>query len=473
MTRSRISRRTLLKALGIGGAAACFPSLLPTRRAVAGGSPFPQRLVVFYTLHGTVYPNWRMRRPGLGEDADWTFDFDDPDPASFSEILRPLHDMRSQLMVLDGLAQVTAEGDVLFNEHSKGQAHSLTGQPVIMVGDDAIAGGRSVDQAIAEQIRHPDLLPSLELRAGGWGVGSVVYSGAGTRLPAEGEPMNVYQRLFPDGPSTGEQTDADRVRLAQASMLDFVSGEYESLAPRMSSADQTRLEAHRDLIRDLERRLDALATAECNAPQEPGWFGGGDDFYAWSTDAMFSLATTALACDLTRVVTIQAGQLPTNAIGGTAEDVHQAYAHEDHMGIGMEMMTNYHRVHAQQFRDLIGRLAAIPEGSGSMLDNTVVVWCGELSSGRHSFLDWPVVVAGNTNGYFDTGRYVRWRPTTPTPNPNPGWDGVRQIIGKSHTHLLVSLCNAFGIDTNEFGQTSIDTEDGTIIDLTGPLDRLR
>jgi hypothetical protein len=469
---ARLSRRALLQALGLGGAALCAPGL--RRRARAGGDGAPRRLVVFYTMHGTVYDAWRMRRTGLAEDADWEIGLDDPDPLSMSEILRPLHPVRDRLLVLDGLAQVSAVGDIGFNEHSKGQAHSLTGSAIMLSGaDDAVATGPSIDQVIAAAVRRPDLLASLELGAGWGSYPSVIYGGPGLRLPAERNPQAVFERLFPGTAETGEVTDEDRVRAGQSSVLDLVQGEHDALAPRLPAADRAKLELHRDLVRDLERRLGALAEVSCDRPGQPGPLGfDAVEQYERGAAAMFQLTAAALACDLTRVVTLQMGQLHNPMIGSPAGDVHADFAHHDDEATGRAMMTAYHRVHAEQLAQLVELLASVPEGSGSLLDNTAVVWCGELATGRHSFLRWPVVIAGGCGGAFRSGRYLHWAARTPTPFPHPDWMGVEPIIGPPHNRLLVSLCRAFGLDVDSFGETEVVTAGGDSVSLTGPLDRL-
>jgi hypothetical protein len=470
-----IGRRALLQALGLGGVASLLMPSLGGRRVHAGGTSPPRRLLIFYTLHGTVYDTWRMRPSGEPDNADWEFDLGGLGQEAFSEILAPLYDVRDRLLILDGLSMASAEGDVLTNEHSRGQAHSLTCVPVLPSGNDVVGGGPSVDQLIAAEIRRPELFASLELGVG-WGSPSVIYQGPGERLPVENNPIAVFDRLFPGGASTGEPTDDDRVRAAQRSVLDRTVAEFEAALPYLSPADRARLELHRDLVRDLERRLDELASISCDRPDAPMPLPPGDmpvPFYEAGKDAMFRLATAALACDVTRVVSIQMSQLFNEQIGAEAGDVHQDFAHQTAASPGHEMMTNYHRLHATQFAELVSMLASVPDaGGGSLLDSTAVVWCNELATGSHSFLRWPVVIAGEAGGAFRTGRYVHWAPSIPTPNEHPDWQGVEPEIGPPHQKLWVSVSRAMGVDVDSVGSTEIETVDGIDIDLTGPLDRL-
>jgi hypothetical protein len=465
-------RRQFLAAAGLGASSLFLPSLFEGK-AYAQAAP-PKRIVFIATGHGTVYENWNMRRSGLGEDRDWEFALDDPDPASMSEILRPLHTHRSELLVLDGLSLVSSIGDIGHNEHEKGQATALTGTKIALVqGSTALASGPSVDQLIAAGVRRTDRLSSLELQVYG-GIGSsMVYSDARVRVPAAENVNEIFRRLFPGGGETTELTDRDRVQLAQQSVLEKVRARYDRLMPRMSGEDRRKLELHRDHVRDLELRIGALRTANCTSPTLPPRARDNDPrWYADQTDAMFRLISSALSCDLTRVVTLQLGQLPNEAFGAPPGDVHQAYAHQvTRDENARQWMTAYHRMHAEQVRDLITMLKSIPEGNGTLFDSTAIVWMNELATGNHKMEPWPVVLAGGLQGSFRTGRYLRWAPSVPTPDPE-GWQSG-PIVGTPHNKLWVSMCRAMGVDRNSVGLESLPARNtGGRVDLTGPLDRL-
>lgn len=463
----KLDRRKLLAATGLGAASLFLPSL--ARRGAAQSAP-PKRLVIMFSLHGTNYPNWRMRRTGLDENTAWEFPFDDADPNSFSEVLRPLHGVRQNLLVLDGIAQVSAIGDVLFNNHPKGRIHALTAAPFTRLnGEVATSTQASFDQVMAQRIRRADRLPSLELM--GIGNDAFVYSGAGAAVPFEASPRAAFDRLFPGTSTPSPVSNAERIRGAQASVLDFVQGEFDVVKRRLSTEDQQKLDLHRDYIRDLELRLGNLSTVTCERPERPGNISTSD--YQGRFDAFVRVAGAALACDLTRVVTFGMPQLSNAQAGAPPGDIHTDYAHhEADNPTAATVMTNYHRVHAEHFRTLVDTLARIPEGNGTVLDNTVCMWVNELATGNHKFERWPVVLAGGTGTGLRFGRYVRWPATIPTPNPNPTWGGVEPLVGPPHNKLFVSVARALGVDMAQIGSASIRTVAGVNIDLTGPLDRL-
>lgn len=466
-----LNRRNFLAATGLGAGSLFLPSL--SSQAGAQMAP-PKRIVFIATAHGTVYDNWKMRRSGLGEDANWEMSLGDVDEASMSEILRPLHAHRNDLLVLDGISLVSSIGDIGYNEHEKGQATALTGTRIALVqGSTALASGPSVDQVIAAGVRRADRLSSLELQVYGGPGSSMVYSDARVRISASENVNEVFQRLFPGGGDNTELTDRDRVRLGQQSVLERVRGRYERLVPRLSGEDRRKLELHRDHVRDLELRIGALRTANCTSPELPSRPREDDPaWYAGQTDAMFRLIASAFSCDLTRVATLQLGQLPNEAFGAPPGDVHQAYAHQVRSNAdARQQMTNYHRLHAGQVRDFITLLKSIPEGNGTLFDSTGIVWMNELASGDHKMEPWPVVMAGNLQGAFRTGRVIRWAPSVPTPDPE-GWQSG-PIVGTPHNKLYVSLCRAMGVDRNSVGLESLPARNtGERVDLTGSLDRL-
>jgi hypothetical protein len=135
-------------------------------------------------------------------------------------------------------------------------------------------------------------------------------------------------------------------------------------------------------------------------------------------------------------------------------------------------MTRYGEIHAGHVARLLERLDSIPEGNGTLLDHTAVLWCSELATGTHRFNIWPAMVAGGAGGALRTGRYLRFVPQTPNPTPNPQFSGVEALIGRPHNHLLLALASAMGAPQSEIGGRELRTTTGTRVDLTTPLDEL-
>jgi hypothetical protein len=127
-------------------------------------------------------------------------------------------------------------------------------------------------------------------------------------------------------------------------------------------------------------------------------------------------------------------------------------------------MVNYYAHHARQFARMIDAFAAVPEGSGTMLDNSLLIWMPEHGNGWHDMHKMMFVVAGGAGGALPTGRYLKYDESLPAP---PGGRGTR--LGPPHTKLLVSIMQAFGVDRSSLGVGSATAEDGSTIDLSGPL----
>ncbi|NVB39504.1 DUF1552 domain-containing protein [Pseudenhygromyxa sp. WMMC2535] len=465
LPREGMSRRNLMRALGLAGSAAFLPSLAPRTGRTAMGAP--KRLLMIVTSHGTVYDNWKMRPQGQDEVSDWEFDLTGLAPEEFSTILAPFHAVRDRTLILDGLAACPI-GVAGINEHEAGHVAALTGT----IGQEvenalAVATGPSIDQIISQGIATAGQYPSLEYSVGGW---PVSFDNLGQPIPYEVDVFEAYNRLFPGGADPEAiPTEADRIRAAQPSVLDLVGDQYDAMVPKLSGEDRIKLEQHRDLIRALELQLDGLAAIECDAPEPPS---GLPD---WATaeyplemiQAYLNIAKIALSCNLAPVITLRADTMFNATLGAPAGDIHNDFAHgvED-SDEAKQVMTAYHRFHAAWIAQLIDELAATPDLDGSLLDDTVVVWANELSSGSHDFKRWPVVIAGG-DSHFSLGRWVRWAPTDVLAGAWSSHD-----IGPAHNKLLVSLAQAYGLNIDSVGATSMPAAGGGSIDCTGALDRL-
>ncbi len=462
--RFTLNRRQLLAASGMLAGSL----MLPSRRARAQTAP-PKRLVIFFTQHGTVYDNWKMRPNGAPDDGTaFTADLGGLAESDFSTILQPLYPFREKLAVVDGLSMASAEADDLGNGHDIGTRHSLTGAFLV----DGAAGGPSIDQVVAQQIRSPGRIDSLELAVIGALNGGAIWRGAGQSVPPDSSAQSVFNRVFPaqDGGTT--ITPDDLVRAAQPSVLDLVQNEYDLTSKRLTGLDGQKLAQHRDLVRAVQQRLLDLANIQCTRPSAPV-IDNSDEAAAYESraSAMFSLTTAALACDLTRVVTIQMGQLGASQIGAPPGDVHAEYAHQVEVDeTAKAFMTTYHNVHARQLAELLSLLDAVPEAGGTLLDSCAVVWCGELADGVHNYRPWPAVVAGGALGA--SGKYVRLPIATPNPSIATNFPNYVPTIGPPHNRFWVSVGQALGANVDTLGETTLTCPDGQTIDCTGPLEEL-
>lgn len=481
MTRARIDRRQLLRGAGLAGGGLFLPSLLGDRNAYAA---VPKRIFFFHTQHGPNYWDWSMRPGNLPDKAsDWEADLNGLAQTSWSSIYKPLYEHRSSLLILDGLANTAAFASKPTNNHNAGNAAILTGAKVAFPGgfnNEGTGGGPSVDQIIGSKVQVAGRKASLYASTPGtW---SPIYSGSKAEIRGPIQPSSLFLQVKSFNgaglmPVAGGPVD--KVALARSTLADIVRPEYQNLAGKLSGEDKIKLQHHLDLMNDLQKQLKpagptpTTAGASCNFQTPPSASSALD-----ISNGSMKILIAALACQVTNVAVQVVGQLAPGEFGGTSgQDVHQDVAHQSTAPgtTAATLMKQYYIKHAEQFANLVAQMKAIPEGNGTMLDNTVLVWTTELANGPHDMFRIPAVIAGAGQGYFKTGRYLKYAETGA--NPASGtYGGGQQRLGPANNKLLVSLMQYMGLSDNSIGGLTTVPGNlvgkGELVDLTGPLPRL-
>jgi len=424
-----LSRRALLR--GLGGVALSLPLLQTLPRVARAQGAFPKRLVVFFNPNGTLKELWSPRG---GTETDF----------ALPPLLAPLERHKQDLVIFDGVDMAVADTGP-GGPHNRGMATLLTGE-IILPGNFADgdgqtagwAGGPSIDQLLADRLAPPTRFRTLEL-----GVRAIEneprarisYRGADQPVPPENQPLNVYTRLF-----AGMNQDPEvmrRLLVQRRSVLDVVREDFARLNAKLAPEDRRKLEQHAESVRQLERSLEAgVATpsgALCRAPEMPPQFDvASEDDFAEIARHQMQLLAMALACDMTRFSTLEFSSA-LNALRFTFMGLREQDGHSlSHAGdFSAEQQAQWARMntwYAEQFAYFLDLLRAVPEGDGTLLDNTVVLWCSELSRGNtHSHSDMPFLLAGRAGGAIRTGRH-------------------RVFDGVPHNNLLLGLCHAMGAD---------------------------
>lgn len=442
----KINRRTLLR--GAGGVALGLPWLeamgLPGR-GVARAAGIPKRFIVFFTPNGTIREAWTPQ----GTETSWTT----------SRILAPLEAYKDYLVLLDGVDNQSATsgpGD----DHQKGMGTMLTGTELLAgtvkggcetCPAAGYAGGISIDQEIVQKSAVKTKIPSLELGVNARSTGTVWgysnYAGSNMPLPLENSPSKVFQRVFTNFTAPSQDTTAlMRLQAERKSVLDAVAKHYQTLAAKVGIDDRRKLEAHMTGVRELEVRLAASSPmptgGACAKPAAPPTTA--PDFPT-TGQLQMDLMVMAMACDQTRVGTIQwenaVGDVRFSWLGATRG--HHDMSHDpDDRADTKEMLTKINIWFSEQLAYLMKKLKAIPEGTGNMLDNTLILWCNELTRGNaHSHPDKPYVLAGKAGGAIRSGRVLRYASTPRVP----------------HNNMLVSILNAMDIPATTFGNPKFCT----------------
>ena len=453
-----LNRRDLLRALGLGGAGLCLPS----SRAWAGIAP-PRRLLVLSSNNGVWWDGWRMSGKNDAPDASWSRSLAKVSETEFSACLQPLHRHRARLNVLEGLSLATAELDQAGFRHGTGLVHAWTGGWSFFRGA-MFAESPSIDQLVAQQIGLPDRFASLEV---GFGeeMRPVSHGGYQLQLPIERDPVALHRRLFGLGEATpGEQASA----MMRGSVLDWVAGRTSALAATLAPADRQKLTQHHELVRQLETRLSGLATVSCDHPRPDATPGQPEAAWEHSVTAFFEMIATAFSCDLTRVATVSIGDPPPSLVGSKASAMHGDLAHYVYDDASAaQHMVDYQRLLAGRVAELLDLLDSIPEGGGTLLDHTLVVWGNELGDPAHGFEKYGVVMAGG-EWAFPTGRLIHYPYGT---TPIEGWSAGQALnhMGLPHQHLLVTIAQAFGLNVDHVGLTQAMGQRGDLISLRGGL----
>jgi hypothetical protein len=397
---------------------------LPRARAQAQGPV--RRLVIFFSPNGVV-PN---RYWPSGEGADFSFA-----PGS---VLEPLAADSKRLLILNGIDFKNV------SNHEGGMEAMLTGG-----GADTPTQGQSVDQFIASRLPADTPFPSLELgvETDAWGGGKqtrMLYAPGHTFVHPDQDPVSVYKRLFGDPNASSAEVDAGLRK--KLSVLDVMRGELAELRHKVGTEEHQKLDAHLDALRRVENGLSGHvnASAGCLPPSVPMQVDcDAHENFAAITRSQTDLLVSALGCGMTRVATLQLSHTVGPHVFSWLDlsEGHHTLSHSDDGNTtGVEQYVKAERWVAEQFSYLLAQLAAMPEpmGDGTLLDHTLVVWARELADGRlHNCESVPFILSG-ASGYLDAGRYLK-------------------LAGEPHQKLLISICNAMGVDTETFGTASLGT----------------
>lgn len=406
--------------------------LIPLLDAHAQTGGAPRRIILFFTPQGTYQPDWRP----VGNEAAFTL----------GPVMSPLVPLQKKINVINGLFMAQKN----FVGHPAGGRQLWTGTETPLGPPDTRPDrvfefqygptqGPSVDQYIAGALGSATAYPSLEfsVRTGQ----SVIYGGNNQIIYGASDPQEAFSRLFAQVP-----TETLRRR---GSVLDVVGQEIASMQAMLAQSDRAKLDQHLTSVRSLENRLASQTTA-CGGPQDIKTSDDRDYL-----NSMMDLATSALACDLTRVVSLQFGQpdndgdpYPFLNIYGSHHDLthHGSDTYDiagnipsDPSGTVNGQLKTLYTWYSSMFAGLLSRLDAVPEGSGTMLDNTLVIWGSELADYvTHGYgPSMPFVTAGGSNLGVKNGRFLDYGD-----------------YGQPHNRLLVSACNAVGLsDVTTFGKT--------------------
>jgi hypothetical protein len=419
--RRRPGRRELLKLLGVSTVLLPFVPCLDRSAEAAGPdggtAGFPRRLLLTFAPNGTIESQFWP----TGTEQQFTF------PSGC--VTAPLAPFQSSLILAKGLTRSRQRGGGGPHETAMGclwTGGSLVPNPAGMNGYE-YSSAPSIDQIIASSIQPPTAFPTIALsvehdeQVGGDldpTTRYMTYSARGVPVLPDPDPYHVYQTLIAGG---GLPAGDVALTLAQRkSAIDLVLGELARLQPKIGVEDRAKVDAHLTALRDIEQRLSAGPRPSCNsAPPPPGYESlllDNDSFPAL-VKMQNDLVVAALRCDLTRIASVQWSRTFSmlrhtwlNGPGGAASaPPHHTNSHETTPDANT-WQTLISGWYCAQFAYLLGQLAAVPEGGGTLLDNTLAVWAYDMNLGAgHVISPAIAVLAGGLGGAMITrpgGRFV-------------------------------------------------------------------
>jgi len=414
--KKAIPRRTVLQGLGATLALPLLDAMVPPLTAVqkTGAKPIT-RLGVMYVPNGMVMEQWTPAAQGVSFELTPT--------------LSPLAPFREDLLVLSNLACVPTAGRP-GGAHAKASTRFLTdiSPPTSETWLDA---GISMDQIAAKEMGAFTQLASLELAvesgetAGACDVGfacaytnTISWLGAATPLPTENNPRTVFERLFGDTGSTDPKTRLSRLR-QDRSVLDSVREEASRLQGNLGPGDRVKLVEYLDAIRDVERRIQKAEEQNGNALPHVDHPAGVPATYEEHVKLMCDLQVLAYQSDLTRIVTFMLGRefsgVTYPQIG--VPDAHHPITHHQQEAEKIAKVVKINHYHVTQFAYLLDKLRSTPDGDGSLLDHTIMMYgTGMGDCNAHDPRSIPLVLAGGRSAQLKGGRHIRYQKETPLAN---------------------------------------------------------
>jgi hypothetical protein len=408
-----LPRRTFLRAMGSVVALPVLDAMVPALSAQSL-KPTP-RLGFIYVANGVIQNQWTPATTGAGFE--------------LTPLLQPFANVRDQINVLTGLSHLQADtfGDGT-GDHPRASAVWLTG---VHAYDRAQPGvevklATTADQLAAATIGRTSRIPSLELSVdqptqGGcdsgdcFYVNTVSWRNETTPNPTESHPRIVFERLFGDGGSAAARQA--RIR-SEGSILDSVREEAARVASSLGAGDKGKLREYLDSVREVEQRIQHSEgqPAQIEVPERPTDIPESFDAH---TKLMLDLQALAFRADITRVFSmVMSRELSSKTFAaiGVPEQHHAVSHHRN----DPELIAKKARIdlyQAQLCAYFLEKLQAAPDGDGTLLDHSLILYGGGMGDGNlHRHADLPCLMAGRLGGAFKTGHHVRYTLNTPMSN---------------------------------------------------------
>ena len=467
ITNKHLSRRTMLRGMGVTMGVPLLDAMVPARRLWASTSAAQvagrKRLVCIEQVHGAAgCDKWGATQHLWAPEAvGRNFDLS---PGS----LRPLEPFRDHLTIVSNTDARMAEAFVpeeIGGDHYRSSAVFLTqARPRLTEGSD-VRVGTSMDQLYVQRIAGKTPIPSMQLsiepvdQSGGCAYGyacvytdTISWAGPTEPLPMVRDPRAVFEMLFGVG-GTPEQRAADRQ--TDRSILDWVTEKMTGLRRQLGPIDRQRLDQYVENIREIEQRIQRIEERNRSgeARELPTAPAGVPDSFEEHVKLMFDLQLLAFESDLTRVFSFKWGRDASGRIypeSGSGTGFHAA----SHHGGREERVVDFSKIntyHVSMLPYFLEKLQQTMDGDSSLLDNTLIVYGSPMADGNlHNHRRCPLILLGGAAGQQEGGLHVKAEDGTPMAN-----------VMLSLLHGLgMDDMESFGDSTGEFSLTAPSIEAG-------------
>jgi hypothetical protein len=430
MTKKHLSRRAVLRGVGATVALPLLDAMVPAGTALANTAAAPKvRMGFVYFPHGAIMSKWTPAATGT--------EFELP------PILAPLEPFKKQMTIVSGLE----------NKHAVGPTHAITPGTWLSSVSPRVShdpyGGVTADQIAAAQIGQETPLPSLEVateeavgggacdRSYGCSYGATIsFRTPSTPLPMEFNPRKLFQRLFGQG-DTPEEREALAARYT--SILDVVADQAAALQKRVGATDRAMLSDYLESVREIERRVQKMEANDLSHIDLPDAPVGMQASFADQLNLMFDLVALAWQANLTRVTSFMMAAEVSNMTYNHVEvsDAFHALSHHQNNAAKLERLLRVQIYHSEAFAKFVRKLGEMPDGEGSMLDHSILLYGSNMSdSNAHDHFPLPAAVIGGGCGQVKGGQHVRYPDRTPVSN------------------LTLTLLNRAGIELQSLGDST-------------------
>ena len=433
ITKKHLPRRTFLRGAGITIALPLLDSMIPAQTPLARTAASPRsRLGCIYVPHGATMDKWKPAQEGKGFE--------------FTEILKPLEKYRDRLVVVSNLAhpQAAGVGSDAGADHARSAAVFLSGAHP---EKEAVHVGTTIDQIVAEKLGQDTPLPSIEVAieenglncGAGYGcayTNTISWKTPTLPLPMEHNPQVLFEKLFGEG-STAEDRVARRQQ--SRSLLDSVTKEIASLNKELPPSDRGRMGDFLDDVREIERRIQKAENQTSKDVKVPDAPVGIPEAFDDHFKIMFDLQALAFQANITRVATMMYARDTSGTVypqSGVREGFHVA-SHHSNSRANMDRFALINRYHTSLLAYFLEKLGSTPDGDGTLLDHSLILYGSSMSNGnQHDHDPLPVLIAGGASGALRGDRHIVAAPHTPMSN------------------LLLSILGKLGVPQNSFGDST-------------------